>query len=522
MQRTRAVRLFVSLALLSLGGAAYGGAPGATSPEMGRAPPSAAGPSAPERGPDAPIIRLRTIQKEPVRAHATDVVDYRLHASLDPVAHTVHGEGTIRWRNRSGAPANELWLHLYLNAFKNERSVFLRERVGGRGSLRPEEWGWIDVRKLVLRGPAGSETDLWPAAERSRPDDPDETEARVPLPEPVAPGQEITLEVAFDDRLPAVVERTGHAGSFHMVGQWFPKIARLEPDGRWAHFPFHHLAEFYADFGAYDVTLDVPETFTIAATGPATESRIDAGRRIERHVQEDIHDFAWAAWDRFASAKERIDGVDVTVFYPPGCAPLAERELTAIRFALPDHSAHYGPYPYPLLTVVHPPESASEAGGMEYPTLITSGGPCWVPSGVRSSEVVTVHELGHQWFYGMIATDEVTWPVLDEGLNQFAEIDAMGRWLGAGSLVDLAGLQISDAATQALGGGLAVHDEPVAQPAFDFSTGANYGDLVYARTASVVATLARVYGEERVAAALGLYARRQRFEHPGPEALFSA
>ena len=84
-----------------------------------------------------------------------------------------------------------------------------------------------------------------------------------------------------------------------MVGQWFPKIARLEPDGTWAHFPFHHLAEFYADFGTYDVTLDVPEAFAIGATGPVVERRVDGGRRVERHVQGDVHDFAWTAWDRW-------------------------------------------------------------------------------------------------------------------------------------------------------------------------------------------------------------------------------
>jgi hypothetical protein len=454
--------------------------------------------------------------------HADDVVDYTLRATLDPAAHTVHGEGTVTWRNTSARAVHELWLHLYLNAFKNERSAFFRERVGGRGSVAPEDWGWIDVRRLALKNGDGPAIDLWPGAEVQRPGDDDETEARVPLPREVAAGETITLEVAFDDKLPIVVERTGYRGSFHMVGQWFPKVARLEADGSFAHFPFHHLSEFYADFGSYDVTIDVPADYIVGATGPVIESRVAEGRRIERHVQADVHDFAWTAWDRWRTARERIGAVDVTLLYPPGFAALAERELAALRFALPYYSARYGRYPYAVLTVVHPQADAGEAGGMEYPTLITSGGSWYTPPGVLAPEIVTIHELGHQWFYGLVATNELAWPFLDEGLNQFAEVDAMGAWRGAGSAVDFAGLTISDAAFNAVGGNLGVHDERVAQPANTFTSGANYGRLVYARTASLLETMARVYGREAVEGALGRYARRFRFAHPGPDDLLAA
>ncbi len=449
--------------------------------------------------------------------HAEDIADYTLRTALDPESHTVHGEGTITWRNASKLPVTELWLHLYLNAFKNDRSAFLRERVGGRGSTSPADWGWIDVRRLVLTG--ARPIDLWPKAERHRPGDDDETDVRVPLPAPVDPAQQIVLDVAFDEKLPAVIERTGYRGSFHMVGQWFPKIARLEPDGRWAHFPFHHLAEFYADFGTYDVTIDVPEAFTIGATGATVASRVANGRRVERHLQADIHDFAWTAWDKFEAVHDTIDGTAVTLLHPRGFGALAARELAALRFALPYDNARYGRYPYGVLTVVHPQEDAAEAGGMEYPTLITSEGAWWMPPGVLEPEIVTVHELGHQWFYGMVATDELSWPFLDEGLNQFAEVDAMTKWRGEASLLNIGRLRVSDTAAQAVGGNRAAHDEPIAQSADAFSTGANYGRLVYARTAAVFGTLARVYGDAPVLHALGVYARRFRFEHPGPEQL---
>ncbi|MGD0674333.1 MAG: M1 family metallopeptidase [Polyangiaceae bacterium] len=468
-----------------------------------------------------PTVAAPSAHEPALRAHADDIADYTLDATLDPVAHTVHAEGTVRWRNKSTRPVREIWVHLYLNAFKNERSAFLRERVGGRGSGPVKDWGWIDVRRLVWADGA-DRVDLLPAIELSRAGDEDETDARVPLPRSVMPGESMNLEVVFDDKLPALVERTGYRDTFHFVGQWFPKIARLEPDGTWAHFPFHHLSEFYGDFGTYDVTLDVPSAFTLGATGPVIESHVDHGRRVERHVQSDVHDFAWTAWDRWQSLDDRVDGVDVRVLFPPGFDGVARRDLEAVRFALPYDSARYGHYPYSVLTVVHPQQDASEAGGMEYPTLITADGAALTPRGVYVPEIVAVHELGHQWFYGLVATNEAAWPFLDEGVNQYAEADAMSKWRGAGSAVDFWGIRVSDEAIQAQWGSRGVHDEPIAQPAAEFSTGSNYGRLVYARTATVLETLARVYGQDAVDTALGEYARRFRFEHPAPDDLLAA
>ncbi|HSO40000.1 MAG TPA: M1 family metallopeptidase [Labilithrix sp.] len=471
--------------------------------------PSAALEGAPATTPSAPDV--------PMLEHPEKVVDYTLRAKLDPAAHTVHGEGTITWRNVSRTSVSELWMHLYLNAFKNQSSVFMRAPIGGfRGSTIPKEWGTIDVRKLTWLDGA-EKRDLWSTVELHRKDDEDETDARIPLPRPVAAGETITLEVVWDDKLPAIVERTGFDGSFHMVAQWFPKLAKIEADGTFAHFPFHHLGEFYADYGSYDVTVDVPESFTIGATGPATESKVEGGRRVERHVQADIHDFAWTAWDRFVTRKETIDGVACTILYPPGYDDHAERELATMRFAIPHYGARYGKYPYGVLTLVHPPASAPEAGGMEYPTLITTGSPSFTPNGANFPEVVTIHEFGHQYFYGLIGSHETKWPFLDEGLNSYAETEALRVWKGPANAIDLFGLSIGDVESQAERARHSVHDDRVAQPAYAFGSGTSYGALVYSRTDALLETLRRVYGDASMQRMMGAYARRFRFKHPVPQ-----
>jgi hypothetical protein len=452
--------------------------------------------------------------EEPMREHADGVVDYTFHAVLDVPQHTVHGDGTIVWRNRSSVAVSELWLHLYLNAFKNERTAFLRAPVGsGRGTAPVSDWGYIDVRKLVARELDGA--DLWPGADKTSPGDAeDETDIRVPLPRPVPPGEALTLDTAWDARLPSVVERTGHYGDFHMVAQWFPKIARLEPTGEWRHFPFYHLSEFYADFGTYDVTLDVPAGVVVGATGTRLSATSDKGREIVRYRQEDVHDFAWTAWSKFHEKTAEAEGVKLRVLYPPGYDGVAQRELAAAEFGLKYFGERYGKYPYPVLTIVHPPRAATEAGGMEYPTLITTGGPWYSPPFAHDIEEVTIHELGHQYFYGLVATDEQSWPFLDEGLDSFAEADCLAARFGAGSAFDFLGVRVGLDVIYRTISADSPHNEPVAQAAQAFAGGADYAQLVYGRTATILGTLTRVYGQETVMRALGRYTRRYRFQHP--------
>lgn len=463
-------------------------------------------------------------------AHADNVVQYTLEAKLDPGAHAIDGKGTITLRNTSGVVLNDLRLHLYLNAFKNNETIFRRARIGGFRGDRNGAAGFVDVKRFAIKGG----DDLWPKHEfvshrGETPQDPfsaftktdvadDETDVRIPLPTPLAAGASMTFEVEFHDQLPEVSERTGYHESFHFAGQWFPKLARLENGGKWASFPFHHLAEFYADYGAFDVTIDVPEAFTIGASGPLIDSKVVNGRRIERHTVEDVHDFAWTAWDKFVVRDEKLEGVAVRFLSPPGYEPAIDREVISLQHAMRDKNARFGAYPYPVLTVVHPPDGADEAGGMEYPTLITTGGPWWPNHGGHEVEFVTIHEFGHQWFYGLIGTHEVEWPSGDEGFNSFGDEVAFESLFPGGGAISLGPLQINTWIFMRRGVDGAF-DEPIFQPAYKFASGRSYGGRVYGATAMVLQTLRRTYGPS-LDTAMGVYARKFRFQHPRPDDFF--
>lgn len=472
-------------------------------------------PAPPVPPPPAPI------RGEPALPSTTAAVaSYRLEAVLDESAHVVRGHGTIAWKNTARTATAELYFHLYLNAFKDEHSLFLRAPGGRRRGL-PEHFGGLTVKRLVARELAG--VDLWPLAAPHSPEDPlDSTDIRVPLPRPVLPGDVLTLEIEFEAALPSLFARTGFVGGFHFVAQWFPKLARLEPDGTWAHFAFHPQAEFYADFGDYDVTLDVPVAMVVGAPGQLVSEERRGDRKRLRYTSPSVHDFAWSAWDGFRERTARLGSVDVRVLFPPGQEQNTEQALEALRFALPDLERRYGAYPYPTLTVVHPPPGADAAGGMEYPGLITTGAPWFAPFVSRAIELVTVHELSHQWFQGLCASNEHALPVLDEGLATWAETVTLERQFGATSAIHLPGLAVSAEALRRALAAAHVHDDAVVQPAPEFASFGSIGALVYAKTGATLRTLANVYGEERVERAVGAYARRHRFGHPGWEDLVAA
>lgn len=458
-----------------------------------------------------------TVASAPSMDAAPQIASYALEARLDARSHTISGQGTITLENHSRSELSEIYLHLYLNAFKNNQTLFLRSPfTRGRSGDPATDWGYCKIEELSQDG-----HDIWRDHVFETPND--ETDVRVRLRSPVPPGATLVLNVRFTSQLPPIVERTGYSEDYHLAGQWFPKLAKLSPDGTWAHFPFHPQAEFYADYGNYAITLDVPSEFIVGATGQGTLLPSDDPHRKRIHFEaRGVHDFAWTAWPDFHTREVEIDGIAVRVLFPRGHDDNVERTLAALRFGLPHFGERYGRYPYPTLTVVHPPRHARHSGGMEYPTFMTTGGAWYSGYFSRAVELVTLHELAHQWFQGMIGSDETRYPFLDEGLASHAETVAARTWLGAKSATDFLGFELSVGALHRVAASRVGGTQSPGLAADEFVSFQALASLVYSRTATLLATLEGVYGEEAVARALGRYARQQRFRHPDPSALLDA
>ncbi len=457
------------------------------------------------------------------------IANYRISAVLDWPAKVLDGEETITWRNAGTAPTDEFPLHLYLNAFKGPQSLFVKESGGRlRGDTLGRKdsegsWGYCRLKSVKLDG----------VALKGHPGE-DDTVYWVKLPRPVKPGESISLDIAWQSRFPKVFARSGWGGgdtperaTFLMAGQWFPKVGVYEGSS-WNCHAYHANTEFFSDFGVYDVELSLPNLLRLAHTGTAVpytgEDKVqyDARPDPKRSTNflwtlhaEDVHDFAWAVMNKRSWGYKRTEyrGTQVFYFYQPERQANLRRQQEATEAALRLSAEWYFKYPYPVLTVVDVPEGAGGADGMEYPTLITAGSVRFDPFRQRfAPEVVTVHEFGHQYFYGMLASNEFEEPWLDEGFNSWFTHKAMKSRYHA-----LFGSRRFTLETD-FGEMAGYWDDPSVDPLtrFGFQTRDNgsYFRVAYAKPTLVLNQLEALLGRPAMESVMRAYAEEFKFRHP--------
>ena len=466
------------------------------------------------------------------------VVRYDIQATLDPVKHTIDGKQTLTWRNRSAQPVCAIYLHLYLNGFEGPGSTFMSEQRNNGFNFRTDvqvedgDWGYIKLKRVEQAGQAVK----WAFVHPDNGPKTDRTVVRLDLPQPVAAGASTSLAIDFFDQLPRVTARTGYYGSFHLVGQWFPKVGVLELPGergatapRWNAHEFHLHSEFYADYGEYDVRITVPKGYTVGATGEETGAPLERdGKVTHRFVQGDVHDFAWTADNRYAKPLEGVyEGpgspkVKVRVLYHPEYASNAQPVLQATLDSLAYFSRTLGPYPYRTVTAVIPPYHAAEAGGMEYPTFFTAESYENADPGTLSRfalDFVTVHEFGHGYFYGLLGSNEFEEPMLDEGLNEY--------WDQRMFRDSKQGIPLANAKTRRFGKPLELpvfamermfarlddSVDPLGANAWGRMSSSSYSS-VYTRTATTMRDLEARVGTPALERAFKLYYERWKFRHP--------
>ncbi len=462
------------------------------------------------------------------------VASYTIDASVDR-EHRITGRETVRFTNRTHRAFPDLALHLYLNGFRNTASTWLRESAAGAGRDRPrrtdEKWfGFSEANRIVLE----DGTDLTASLRYLAPDDgnaDDRTLASVPLPRAVAPGETLVFTIDFTARLPRAVARTGWKDDYVLGAQWFPKLCVALESG-WSLHQFHAGTEFFADFGDYDVTLTVPAEAKgkIGASGVLKEESPLAGDLVRaRFVAEDVHDFAFTYSPRFEVSRETftytgLPNVDVVLLLQPDHRSVRDRYFRAAKEGLSHYGSWYVPYPYPTLTIVDPPYG-SNTGGMEYPTFITVGAPWLAPRDVHSPEGVTVHEFGHQIFYGILASNEFDEAHLDEGFNTYATSKTLAAAYGDplfmkrffGIPVVFRSVRLPYPSFQArsyLDWQAASRSDPTTQPTFRDLDGAAIRVNAYTKPALVLASAERTLGNAVFSRVMKTYATRFAFKHP--------
>src|SRR5258708_22314866 len=375
--------------------------------------------------------------------------DYTIRASLDTATHVIAGAETIRYANNSPDTLRHVWLQLDQNIYKaNSRGAALNPtdaRFAGRGF----EGGYrIEYIRAVRRiGQAAGRIPL-ASAENG-------TMLRVELDRPLAPGGRAELELAYRFEVPEHgSDRMGReqfpGGWLYEVAQWYPRLAVYDDVRGWNTEQYLGQGEFYLEYGDFDVSITVPRSFVVAATGTLTNAAdvltVGQRARLARAVRSDttvaiipraevgqpltrpagsrstltwhftaknVRDVAWAAAANFIWDARGYDGILIQPFHPPEANAHSARSTEYARPPVKHYSEKWSPYPYPTAINV-----AGPVGGLEYPMIVF----CGHRAGNRALFGVTTHELGHEWFPMVVGSNERQYAWMDEGFNTFINI----------------------------------------------------------------------------------------------------
>jgi len=498
------------------------------------------------------------------RPYFQQEVNYKIIATLDDQAHTLTGSVEFEYINHSPDVLPDIWVHLWGNAFKNRHTAFCKQKLQGGSSryyfAEDKDLGYYKNLDFTADG----QKVVW----KYDPANPDI--ARVTLAQPLAPGGRVRIATPFFLKIPASFSRLGHVGTSYQMTQWYPKPAVYDLQG-WHAMPYLDQGEFYSEFGSFDVTITLPDNYVVGATGILqTPSELDflkkkeaesrerlfgalragaspaaeadkKGKKIKktdpfppssatmktiRYTAERVHDFAWFADKRFFVLKDTArlasgKRVDCWAMFTNSDSALWKKGAFYVRRSLEFYSEKVGEYPWPQATAVH--SALSAGGGMEYPMITVIGN----SSSAKDLDDVITHEVGHNWFYGILASNERDHPFMDEGLNSYYEMRYMNQYYSDYEAYELPKWLLNPAKSgSVLENGYLIlardhADTPPDSHSGDFTPIA-YGLQVYMKTAMCLRWLEKSLGVARVDAAMQAYYRQWQFRHPYPEDLRAA
>jgi hypothetical protein len=457
------------------------------------------------------------------QAMSARTANYHIKVTLDDVHKKLIATQSVQFTNHSTVPVRELRFYMYLNAFKNTESTFLKgtTQIFGQSFVhrKTEEWGWIQVHK-ISRG----SVDLTAGQHYVQLDDGninDQSVLEVPLDKPILPGETAMFELQWQAQIPKTIARAGYSRDFYLLCHWFPQLGVFEQHSLgnwdWNCHQFFRNNEFYADFGNYDVEITTPDKFVVGASGCLVSDKKNGNGTTTRffHV-EDVIDFAWSVYPDFLVQEDRWRGVQIRLLIPPEHAHLGWRYRAAIKFALEYLDQHVGPYPYASITIVDPPFHGLRSGLMEYPTLVTVGTFYGMPQHIRLPESLVVHEFTHQYFMQMLASNEKEEPWLDEGFVTYFEDRIIDAQFGRKkSLIDVLGFRLDNRELTRLEYTTMsnLREGASARPGWEF-TESNFKPLIYSKTATTLRTVEQLIGTEKMDEIIQAYFARWKFQHP--------
>ncbi|RMG88502.1 MAG: M1 family peptidase [Bacteroidetes bacterium] len=480
-------------------------------------------------------------------------VHYTIQCTLDDQTHTLTGTVDMEYINHSPDALDLIYMHLWGNAFQDQESAFARQKRREGSTL------FYFAKKEDLGYYADLDFKVNEASINWRLDKQHKDIAILSLPEPLPPGGKIRISTPFTLKIPASWSRLGHVGTSYQMTQWYPKPAVYDREG-WHPMPYLDMGEFYSEFGSFDVQITLPENYVVGATGTLetpeekafldqkiaeTKAFFDNLKRFKADVQlkeylarldtfppssnrmktlrykaDHVHDFAWFADKRFLVEKSEVAlpsgrKVDTWTMFPYSQANLWEKSVEFVNRSVAFYSEKVGEYPWPQATAVH--SALSAGGGMEYPMLTVIGN----NKSTKDLDDVITHEVGHNWFYGILGTNERDHPWMDEGINSYYEYRYMDHYYGDKMPVDVPAFLLSDLHPYEAFYQLQARrrlDQAPDTPSDDFNT-LNYGLGAYVKPGLAFGHLEHYLGTTTFDQIMQDFYREWQFKHPRPEDL---
>jgi hypothetical protein len=489
------------------------------------------------------VIIVSCLFRIPVfgQAYWQQEVHYKIIVSLNDTTHTLRGTEELIYINHSPDSLTFLWFHIWPNAYRDKSTALFRQ-MSDLGISYPRhkfnhDNGFIDSLLFLADG----------QTVKTEPDPRNPDVIKLILPQRLLPGQSTRLTTPFFVKIPIYFSRMGHVGQSYMITQWYPKPAVYDRKG-WHPFPYLEQGEFYSEFGTFEVQISLPAAYTVAATGVMESGKeLESYKKLGRHNNlpgsvpelyhssssllmktldfhaEQVHDFAWFADKDFIISYDTMmlpSGKTIDAFaYYHGLNPEWKNSVLFIKDAVAHYSDWIGEYEYPVVNAVEGPANGS-AGGMEYPmiTLITSP-----HAGAADLDGIITHEVGHNWFYGMLGTNERDHPWMDEGINTYYEFlyeaEKYRNNTSLGFLVRKSSSNLTAEDVQSLvysGVNRLPTRIAIENPATAFDP-KEYAWVEYYKTALWMYIMEQTIGKEKFNQGMHAYFRDWKFKHPYPE-----
>lgn len=437
-------------------------------------------------------------------------VDYDINVTLNDSSKSLEGFETIEYYNNSPDTLTYIWFHIWPNAYKNDKTALSNQFIKNgstdfyfadeskRGYINHLNFKVDDILTTTLSHPLHQDI------------------VKLILPSPLLPSGKIKISTPFHVKLPYNFSRGGYINNSFQITQWYPKPAVYDRNG-WHEMPYLDQGEFYSEFGDFKVNISVPKDFIIAATGELSNEMKTDKIKMLSFKQKNVHDFAWFADKDFIVEKDTLQLnnriVNVSSYHYKRNKTI--NTIDYIKNAIKTKSKWLGDYPYNIVSVVESPKNNS--GGMEYPTITFID----KAEDTKTHDLLINHEIGHNWFYGIIASNERDHPWMDEGMNTFYDnryTDSFYAVEKGKSLKGFIEKRIPEDFDFNILCSLIKNkkDQPISTKSENF-TSLNYNLIAYNKTAIWIKEMENKLGRLVFDSMMQNYFNQWKFKHPTPE-----